>query len=79
MPNDNSEYVNLGGEMSFLNDLIFVRGGYKGLFLKDNQEGLTLGVGLNYALGIFSVGFDYSYQEFRYLSYIHSFGVSFEF
>jgi hypothetical protein len=78
-PNDNSEYVNLGGEMSFLNDLIFVRGGYKGLFLKDNQEGLTLGVGLNYALGVFSVGFDYSYQEFQYLSYIHSFGVSFKF
>lgn len=78
-PNDNSEYVNVGGELSFLDDLIFLRGGYKGLFLKDNQEGLTLGVGLDYALGIFSVGFDYSYQEFKYLSYTHSFGVSFKF
>ena len=78
-PNDNSEYVNIGGELSFLDNLISFRGGYKGLFLKDNQEGLTLGAGLDYALGIFSVGFDYSYQQFKYLSYTHSFGVSFKF
>ena len=78
-PNDNSEYVNVGGELSFLDNLISFRGGYKGLFLKDNQEGLTLGAGLDYALGIFSVGFDYSYQQFKYLSYTHSFGVSFKF
>lgn len=78
-PNDNAEYVNVGGELSFLDNLIFLRGGYKGLFLKDNQEGLTLGAGLDYALGVFSVGFDYSYQEFEFLSYTHSFGVSIKF
>lgn len=78
-PNDNSEYVNVGGELSFLDNLIFLRAGYKGLFLKDNQEGLTLGAGLDYALGVFSVGFDYSYQEFEFLSYTHSFGVSLKF
>ena len=78
-PNDNTEYVNVGGELSFLDNLVSVRGGYKGLFLKDNQEGLTLGVGMNYTLGVFAVGFDYSYQEFEFLSYIHSFGVSFKF
>ncbi|MCG6914566.1 PorV/PorQ family protein [bacterium BMS3Abin03] len=78
-PNDNAEYVNVGGELSFLDNLIFLRAGYKGLFLKDNQEGLTLGAGLDYALGVFSVGFDYSYQEFEFLSYTHSFGVSLKF
>jgi len=78
-PNDNAEYVNVGGELSFLDNLIFLRAGYKGLFLKDNQEGLTLGAGLDYALGVFSVGFDYSYQEFEFLSYTHSFGVSIKF
>lgn len=78
-PNDNSEYVNIGGELSFLDNLISLRGGYKGLFLEDNQEGLTLGVGLNYVLGVFAVGVDYSYQEFEFLSYIHSFSVSFKF
>ena len=78
-PNDNAEYVNVGGELSFLDNLIFLRAGYKGLFLKDNQEGLTLGAGLDYALGVFSVGFDYSYQEFEFLSYTHSFVVSLKF
>ena len=78
-PNDNAEYVNIGGELSFLDNLIFLRGGYKALFLEDNQEGLTLGAGLNYVLGVFAFGFDYSYQEFEFLSYTHSFGVSFKF
>ncbi len=78
-PNDNSEYLNFGGELSFLDNLISLRGGYKGVFLKDNQEGLTLGAGLNYALGVFEVGFDYSYQYYKYLSYAHSFGVNLKF
>jgi len=78
-PSDNLEYANIGGEFSFLDNLIAVRGGYNGLFLEDNQEGLTLGVGLNYALGIFSFGFDYSYQESKYLNYTNSFAVSFQF
>lgn len=78
-PNDNSEYVNVGGELSLLDDLISLRGGYKGIFLEDNQEGLTLGAGLHYVLGVFAVGVDYSYQEFKYLGYIHSFDVSFNF
>ncbi len=78
-PSDNSEYVNIGGELSLFDDLISLRGGYKALFLENNQEGLTLGAGLNYVLGVFAVGFDYSYQEFKFLSYTHSFGVSFNF
>jgi Uncharacterised protein family (UPF0164) len=78
-PNDNAEYVNVGGEFSIFDNLIALRGGYKALFLDDNQEGLTLGAGLNYVLGVFAFGFDYSYQEFEFLSYTHSFGVSFKF
>jgi hypothetical protein len=78
-PSDNYEYANIGAEFSFLDNLIAVRGGYSGLFLEDNQEGLTLGVGLNYGLGIFSFGFDYSYQESKYLNYTNSFAVSFQF
>ena len=78
-PNDNAEYLNIGGELSFLNNLVSLRGGYKGLLLEDNQEGLTLGAGLHYVLGVFAVGFDYSYQDFESLSYIHSFGVGLKF
>jgi len=78
-PNDNTEYVNIGGELSLLDNLISLRGGYKGLLLEDNQEGLTLGAGLHYVLGVFAVGVDYSYQEFEFLGFIHSFDVSFKF
>jgi len=78
-PIDNAEYINIGGELSFLDNLISVRGGYKGLFLDDNQEGLTLGAGLNYVLGVFAFGFDYSYQDFKFLDYTHSFGVGLKF
>jgi len=78
-PSDNAEFLNVGAEFSFLDNLISVRGGYNGLFLEDNQAGLTLGVGLNYVLGIFAFGFDYSYQDYKYLSYTNSFAVSFQF
>jgi hypothetical protein len=78
-PSDNLEYANVGAEFSFLDNLIAIRGGYNGLFLEDNTKGLTLGVGLNYGLGIFSLGFDYSYQESKYLNYTNSFAVSFQF
>jgi hypothetical protein len=78
-PNDNAEYVNVGGELSMLDDLIFLRGGYKTLFLRDSQEGLTLGVGLHYTLGVFSVGVDYAFQQYNFLGDTHSFGVLFTF
>jgi hypothetical protein len=78
-PNDNAEYLNLGGELSLLDKLVSLRGGYKGLALDDNQEGLTLGAGLNYVLGVFAIGVDYSYQDYKFLNYTHSFGVTLKF
>ncbi|MFA3783696.1 PorV/PorQ family protein [Melioribacteraceae bacterium 4301-Me] len=75
-PNDNDQWVDVGGELSFLNDLISIRGGYKTLFLKDSQEGLTLGAGIKYdGLKVFSLRIDYSYQRLKYLDNMHSFGV----
>ncbi len=75
-PNDNNQWVNVGGEISMFNDLISLRGGYKTLFLEDTQEGLTLGAGIKYdGLGFFKVAVDYSYQKMKYLDNMHSFGV----
>lgn len=63
-PTDNVETVNLGGELSW-NDVIFVRGGYKSLFAKESQEGLTLGAGLKYKLeGVGSLEVNYAYTKF---------------
>ncbi len=74
-PNDNYQWVNVGGELSLFDNLFNMRAGYKGLFLKDNQEGLTLGFGLKYKTELFRISVDYSYQKFKYLNNIHSFGI----
>lgn len=75
-PNDNNQWVNVGGEISLFNDLISLRGGYKTLFLKDTQEGLTLGAGIKYdGLGFFKIAVDYSYQQLKYLNNMHSFSI----
>lgn len=79
-PNDNNQWVNVGGEIALFNNLIAFRGGYKTLFLDDSQEGLTLGAGIKYdGLGFFKIAVDYSYQKFEYLDNIHSFGVALSF
>ena len=48
-PNDNTEYVNSGIEMN-INGNVFLRAGYKSLFLRDSEQGLTLGFGLSYPI-----------------------------
>jgi opacity protein-like surface antigen len=55
-PNDNTEYINSGLEAAY-NEMFFLRVGYKSLFLRDTEQGLTFGGGLKYNfnnnLGIF--------------------------
>lgn len=77
--NDNAEYVNVGAELSMFDNLFSLRGGYKTLFLKDSQEGLALGVGINYGLEVVTVAFDYAFQEYEFLGNTHSFGVRLKF
>ncbi|MBN2410163.1 PorV/PorQ family protein [candidate division KSB1 bacterium] len=78
-PSDNSEILNVGGELNFSN-LLYLRGGYKSLFRDESEEGLTLGLGLNIVTGsLFSWTMDYTYADFGLLEDIHmySLGVSF--
>ncbi|MFC2133957.1 PorV/PorQ family protein, partial [Bacteroidota bacterium] len=75
-PNDNAQWINIGGELSLFNGMVDLRGGYKTLFLDDSQEGLTLGFGVNYdRLAGFNIAIDYSYQQLEFLSNTHCFGV----
>ncbi len=46
-PNDNTEYMNTGIELAY-DELIYIRGGYKSLFLRDSEQSFTFGGGLNY-------------------------------
>lgn len=62
-PSDNFESINLGAEYA-LNRMIFLRGGYRNLFLVDNEEGITLGAGLDIAPAKgANLIVDYSYQD----------------
>lgn len=78
-PNDNSEYLNLGGEYTF-RDLISFRGGYKNLFEEDGEQGLTFGAGLNLRLDrSLRARFDYAYADFGRLETTHWFTVDLQF
>ncbi len=80
VPNDNDQSVNIGGELALFNEMISLRGGYKSLFLKDSQEGLTLGIGFKYNRpGFINVSIDYAYQKFDYLGNINTFGIILKF
>lgn len=75
-PNDNKQWVNVGGELSLFDNLIALRAGYKTIFLEDSQEGLSLGFGINYKVNsTLGIQIDYAYQKFDYLDNNHSFGV----
>ena len=75
-PNDNKQYVNVGGEYTF-NGILSLRAGYKTLFLTDSEEGVTLGAGLKYKLfGQSKFQFDYAYGDFGLLNNTQEFSLS---
>lgn len=74
-PNDNVEYVNAGLEFAY-DELLFIRGGYKSLFLSDSEESFTLGAGLNYEMSSgLSIKVNYGYGDFGRLKNIQYFDV----
>lgn len=72
-PNDNEESMSVGGEYGFKN-MLFLRAGYKSVFLEDGEEGLTLGAGFHLtSLTNIQLGLDYAYQDFGRLGNPHVF------
>jgi hypothetical protein len=70
-PNDNSESVNLGGELNLLN-YVSLRGGYRNLFLDDLEGGLVLGAGFKVDIaGSYNIRFDYAYADYGRLAETH--------
>lgn len=75
-PSDNVQSVNVGGEYCW-NNLVSLRAGYKSLFIPDSQEGLTLGIGLNYDItNNFNIRFDYGYEDYGLLQNIQKFALT---
>ena len=78
-PNDNMEYVNVGTEW-VLKEIVFLRAGFKNLFMKDSEEGLTAGAGIIYPLTRrVKLTLDYAYAEFGILENVQRFSLGIEF
>lgn len=74
-PNDNTESVSLGSEYAFLKETFFLRGGYKNLFLEDNEGSFTFGFGCKYQSDYATLKFDYAFSEYKHLNDIHIFSL----
>ncbi|MBC8181617.1 PorV/PorQ family protein [candidate division KSB1 bacterium] len=73
-PSDNAQSVNVGAEISFLNELLILRGGYNELFLEDREKGFAAGVGFNLKMqGNLGVSASYGHQEFIHLGGMNRF------
>lgn len=78
-PNDNTEYVNGGLEISY-DELIAIRAGYKSLFMRDSEQGLTFGAGLKYRFtNDFKIGINYGFADYNRLENVQFFDVVLEF
>lgn len=79
-PSNNYQSVNVGGELAFM-EFLFIRGGYKSLFLLDSEGGLVFGLGVNSTM-LFSatiVKFDYAFRDFGRLQNVHTFALAIRF
>lgn len=78
-PNDNTESINSGLEYAW-NENIFLRTGYKAMFEEKGEQGLTLGLGVNYRLlGMVAIKVDYAYQDFGRLKDVQYLSVGVKF
>jgi opacity protein-like surface antigen len=72
-PNDNTEYVNSGVEAAW-REIIFGRIGYKSLFLRDSEEGLTWGIGVHYGIvNVATIKLDYGFADYGRLKNVQYF------
>ena len=61
-PNDNTESINLGTEIS-LRDFVFLRAGWENLYQRDRQKGIALGGGTKLNIGGNNLYIDYTHAQ----------------
>ena len=84
-PIDSQQLLYGGAEVSFY-DLLFLRGGYKFNYsgseddgtsdrdaIKTSIEGVSLGGGLQYAVGQYALALDYAFTQMDLLDNVHRF------
>ncbi len=72
---DGAEKINLGAEYVF-HGMLYLRSGYK---FNYDEEGLTLGLGIDYPFGKYTLSMNYAYIDFGILTQVNmfSFGLTF--
>ena len=82
-PNNNNESLNIGTQLTYLipgKASFFLRAGYKGIFLKDSQYGLTYGGGLRFYVSDYNFfDLDYTFKTLGILGDIHLYTIKFSF
>ena len=67
-PNDNNSYINMGLEVSPLNNLLSFRTGYRSIYLNDRVNEYSFGLGLNLSSLINKqINIDYSFESLKFL------------
>lgn len=77
-PNDNKEYMNIGGEYLF-HRFIALRAGYRQLFLDEKEGGFSFGFGLHFNVSRFELNLDYAALDFGRFDYLNKFSFIFSF
>lgn len=78
-PSDNTESMNLGMEYGF-REMLFLRAGYRDMFLRDGEQGLCLGAGFaSRNIGNVLFQLDYAYADFGRLEDAQRFSFSLAF
>jgi len=78
-PNDYYEYMNMGMEYGF-REMVFLRGGYKGLGVSDYEVGFSAGGGVKYKLqNNLGIILDYAFVDFGRLDNVQRFSLSLTF
>ena len=82
-PNNNAEYINIGGQYEFRmagKGSLYLRSGYKSLYMPDSQFGMTYGGGLKTNLmGNQSFQIDYAHRSMGIFGGLNSYTISIAF
>ncbi|MFQ6008286.1 MAG: PorV/PorQ family protein [Candidatus Zixiibacteriota bacterium] len=71
-PNDDREYLNIGGEYTW-HDFLALRAGYRQLLLEDAEGGLTFGFGVQHRFSSVGLAVDYARLDYGRLDFVNKF------
>lgn len=67
-PSNNVQSISVGGEISLLNDTVFLRGGVPYIGQNNSKETFNAGIGVKYQVdNSLKLGFNYAYHGYEYL------------